>query len=156
MAITDAERHRLHAKLDHVLGEEDAAVLISHLPPSGWSDVARVRDLDQLEARLTLRMDRMDEVWDARFDAMDAKWEGKLDAMDAKWTGKLDAMDANWTGKLEAMDAKWDGKLDAMDTRWDARFERGLREQTHRFLAAMAVMLTVSTAIQGAVARFLG
>ena len=50
MSITDAQRHKLHTKLDHVLGEEDAAVLISHLPPSGWSDVVRTRDLDQLEA----------------------------------------------------------------------------------------------------------
>lgn len=68
MAITDAERHRLHTKLDHVLGEEDAAVLISHLPPSGWSDVARGRDLDHLEERLTLRIDRLDAKWDARLE----------------------------------------------------------------------------------------
>ena len=57
MAITDAERHRLHTKLDQILGEEEAAILISHLPPSGWSDVARQRDLDELELRLTLRFE---------------------------------------------------------------------------------------------------
>ena len=57
MTITDAQRHRLHTRLDQVLGEEDAAVLISHLPPSGWSDVARTRDLDQLEARLEARFE---------------------------------------------------------------------------------------------------
>jgi hypothetical protein len=65
MTITDAERHRLHTKLDQVLGEEDAAVLISHLPPSGWSDVARTRDLDELERRMNVRF----EATEARFEA---------------------------------------------------------------------------------------
>jgi hypothetical protein len=65
MAITDAERHRLHTKLDQVLGEEDAAVLISHLPPSGWSDVARTRDLEHLADRTEERFATME----ARFDA---------------------------------------------------------------------------------------
>ncbi len=68
MAITDAERHRLHTKLDQVLGEEDAAVLISHLPPSGWSDVVRTRDLEQLEVRI-----------DARFETMEARFDARLE-----------------------------------------------------------------------------
>lgn len=74
MVITDAQRHRLHTKLDQVLGEEDAAVLTSHLPPSGWSDVARTRDLDQLETRLAQRFETMD----ARFDTLDARFDAKL------------------------------------------------------------------------------
>ncbi len=45
-------RHKLFNKLETVLGVADAAVLIEHLPPMGWADVATRRDIEQLTARL--------------------------------------------------------------------------------------------------------
>lgn len=51
MAIDERSRHRLHARLEEVLGPEEAAVLMEHMPPVGWADVATKRDLDlKLEA----------------------------------------------------------------------------------------------------------
>ena len=82
MVISDAERHRLHGKLDVVLGEEDSAVLMEHLPPSGWSDVARTRDLDVLRremAALEQRIDLRFEAVDARLDTMEARFEASLE-----------------------------------------------------------------------------
>ncbi len=52
MAIDERSRHDLFSRLEDVLGKEHAAVLMEHLPPVGWGDVATKRDLDQLEARL--------------------------------------------------------------------------------------------------------
>ena len=75
MSITDAQRHKLHTKLDRVLGEEDAAVLISHLPPSGWSDVVRMRDLDQLEARIDAKFAAVD----LRFEVLRSEFNASLD-----------------------------------------------------------------------------
>jgi hypothetical protein len=57
VAVTEESRHRLYERLEEVLGPEQAAILMEHLPPVGWADVATRRDLDQLEERLTLRMD---------------------------------------------------------------------------------------------------
>jgi hypothetical protein len=57
VAVTEESRHRLYERLEEVLGPEQAATLMEHLPPVGWADVATRRDLDQLEERLTLRMD---------------------------------------------------------------------------------------------------
>ena len=57
MPIGEQERHRLHERLDAVLGPEEAATLMSHLPPVGWGDVARRSDLDQLEGRLESRFE---------------------------------------------------------------------------------------------------
>jgi hypothetical protein len=48
MSVDERSRHKLHARLEEVLGPEEAAVLMEHLPPVGWGDVATKRDLDQL------------------------------------------------------------------------------------------------------------
>ncbi|MFM9083529.1 MAG: hypothetical protein ACKOQ7_06545 [Actinomycetota bacterium] len=45
MPITDKQRFDLHAALRRVLGEELGDVMIEHLPPVGWADVAISRDI---------------------------------------------------------------------------------------------------------------
>lgn len=55
MAITEQSRHRMYKHLEELMGAEDAAVLMEHLPPVGWADVATKRDLDSL--RLEWRAD---------------------------------------------------------------------------------------------------
>ena len=52
MAIDERQRHLLHEKLDDVIGPDEAATLMAHLPPVGWADVARRSDLDHLGERL--------------------------------------------------------------------------------------------------------
>ena len=52
MTISDHSRHSLHTRLEEVLGPEDAATLMEHLPPVGWADVATKRDLDHLGGAL--------------------------------------------------------------------------------------------------------
>jgi len=47
MAISDNRRHALHNRLDDVLGPQEAATLMDHLPPL-WAEVATKRDLDVL------------------------------------------------------------------------------------------------------------
>lgn len=57
MAITEQDRHKMYSDLEAAIGKESAAVLMEHLPPVGWADVATKRDLDRLgtEIRLELR-----------------------------------------------------------------------------------------------------
>lgn len=68
MPIDERERHRLHERLDEVLGPEEAATLMTHLPPVGWGDVARRSDLDQLEARFDAALHR--ELGQVRADML--------------------------------------------------------------------------------------
>lgn len=60
MVISAAQRFELHSTLVNTLGDHVANTLMEHLPPSGWSDVARRDDLDHLEVRLNLRIDGLD------------------------------------------------------------------------------------------------
>jgi hypothetical protein len=47
----------MYQRLEEVLGREQAATLMEHLPPVGWADIATKRDLDALEERVALRVD---------------------------------------------------------------------------------------------------
>ena len=78
MAISEESRHHLYQRLEQVLGPKEATVLMEHLPPVGWADVATKRDLDVLETHVNMRFDRMDERFahiDRRFEGMDRRFD---------------------------------------------------------------------------------
>ncbi len=58
MSIDERTRHRLYQRLQEVLGADEASILMEHLPPVGWADVATRRDLDQLSDRIDARLER--------------------------------------------------------------------------------------------------
>lgn len=60
MTISAAQRYELHSALVTTLGDDVANTLMEHLPPSGWSDVVRVSQLDEVEKRLGSRIDQLD------------------------------------------------------------------------------------------------
>lgn len=63
MTISEAQRFEMHLGLRNTLGDDVANSLMEHLPPSGWSDVARTADIDRIDARidrLEARIDRLE------------------------------------------------------------------------------------------------
>src|SRR3954466_3500987 len=56
MLVGEGQRRALHDRLVEVLGVDQADVLMEHLPPSGWGDVARRSDLDHLERILRMEI----------------------------------------------------------------------------------------------------
>ena len=95
MPSSEADRFTLHQTLRSLMPEAVADTLMSHLPPTGWSDIARQADLDAQ----SLRFDRIDAKFveiDARFDRIDAR----LDQIDAR----LDRIDQ----KFDRLDARFD------------------------------------------------
>lgn len=84
MAVDERARHELRRKLEQVLGADEAATLMAHLPPVGWADVATKHDLAQLEERMNLRFNMVDLRFDSidqRFDSMEERFEAKLDRL---------------------------------------------------------------------------
>ena len=71
MAISEESRHQLYQRLEEALGHDEATVLMEHLPPVGWADVATRRDLDALEDRIGLRFANVDQ----RLDGIDRRFE---------------------------------------------------------------------------------
>jgi hypothetical protein len=56
MAIDERARHELFVRLEQVLGTQEAATLMEHLPPVGWADVATKRDLEHLRVELVAQI----------------------------------------------------------------------------------------------------
>ena len=62
MAVDERDRHRLVERLEAVLGQDEAAILMEHLPPVGWADVATKRDLDALALATTRDLEAHEEA----------------------------------------------------------------------------------------------
>ena len=48
MAVDEQARHRFYNRAVEVFGEEEAAILMAHLPPGGWPNLATKQDVLQL------------------------------------------------------------------------------------------------------------
>ena len=65
MNASASDRHRLHNRLEQLLGPDDAATLMEHLPPDEWNALALKADVDDLrtelrEFRAEMRQDMRD------------------------------------------------------------------------------------------------
>jgi hypothetical protein len=145
MAITEESRHHLYLKLEEVLGSEEAATMMEHLPPVGWADVVRRRDLDEFEARMDLRFGQMD----GRFEQMD----GRFEQMD----GRFEQMD----GRFEQLDVNFGLRLDAGLSRLESRILRefgAYRDQIHagQRTTQRQVVLALVVALVGVVLAAVG
>ncbi len=79
MAITEDARHQLYKRLEAVLGREEASVLMEHLPPVGWADVATKRDLDHLAAATKHDLDHLAATTEQGFERLSDRFDAKLD-----------------------------------------------------------------------------
>ena len=75
MSVDERSRHKLHARLEQVLGPEEAAVLMEHLPPVGWADVATKRDLDQLSVLMKRALEQFRAVNKREHEALEYKFQ---------------------------------------------------------------------------------
>lgn len=74
MSISEAQRFDMHRGLRDTLGDDVADTLMEHLPPTGWGDVARTRDIDRLEARID-RLDARIDRLETRFSHLESRLE---------------------------------------------------------------------------------
>ncbi len=62
MSISEAERFDMQVGLRSHLGDDVANILMEHLPPSGWSDIARTRDIEFIDKRIGMLEKRLKVV----------------------------------------------------------------------------------------------
>lgn len=53
MSVNETQRFEMYLEFRKLLGDDVTNTLMEHLPPEGWGDIARSRDLDRLSDRIT-------------------------------------------------------------------------------------------------------
>ena len=80
MTITEAQRFEMHLGLRDKLGDDVANTLMEHLPPSGWSDVARTHDIDRLDDRISSLETRLDD----RISSEAIRLDSRIDSLEER------------------------------------------------------------------------
>ena len=60
MTITEADRIDMLAELRRCHGDRVGDIIVEHLPPTGWGDVARITDINRLEHRVDVEISRLE------------------------------------------------------------------------------------------------
>ena len=87
MTITDADRHRLYDALVATLGEQEATILMEHLPPVGWADVATKTDLEHLRAATKADLENLRISTKAEFDGLRAATKADINGLRGDFNG---------------------------------------------------------------------
>jgi hypothetical protein len=112
MAIDERARHRLYDKLEEVLGSEEATVLMAHLPPTGWGDVATHRDIEGLRAATHRDIEGLRAATQREFEAV--RFE------------------------MGEMEKRMDLRFQTLEHKLTAHLESALRQQARTFMIFMA------------------
>ena len=89
MSSGEADRLTLHQTLRGLMPENVADILMAHLPPVGWSNVATKDDINLLRVEMNQRFTLVDEKFkqiDTRIDRVDSRFdrlETKIDQLAA-------------------------------------------------------------------------
>lgn len=91
MSSGEADRLTLHQTLRGLMPENVADILMAHLPPVGWSNVATKDDINLLRMEMNQRFTLVDEKFkqiDPRFTTTDERFkriDARFDHIDARF-----------------------------------------------------------------------
>jgi hypothetical protein len=139
IAISEESRYHLYQRSEEVLGVEEAATLMEHLPPVGWADVATKRDIDALAVATKHDLDAWAVATKHDLDAWAVATKHDLEAWSV--STKHDIADLKHEiGVLASVAVTRDQMAD-----FRSQLERDLRSLTCRFItvliAAMSIVL---------------
>ena len=147
MALDEAMRHRIHGRLEELLGTDEAAALMSALP----SEDRLAQRIDRLGEQLVQRIDGVEQRLDTKIDGVEQRLEAKIDGVEQRLEAKIDGVE-------QRLDTKIDGVEERLTLRIDVAVERARaetsREARHALLASFGVLAAVATAVLSAIGFF--
>ena len=92
MTITEAERFQMHEALSTAHGKEVAAIIMEHLPPTGWGDVARRSDVAGLQVLTKKDIDMLRISMSGDMEALRLEMRGEMQELRAELRGEMQAL----------------------------------------------------------------
>jgi hypothetical protein len=143
MAAEDSSRRLLYASAAAALGTEAADVLMEHLPPAGWSDLARRSDVEHEIGALRSEMR-------GEFDAVRGEMRGEFAAVRAEMAGEFSAVRAEMAGGFAAVTAQFaavSAEFAAVRAEFRGEIQRAAASQTRWLVTAMAAVGALFTTV---------
>ncbi|HEX9766774.1 MAG TPA: hypothetical protein VGA36_08415 [Nitriliruptorales bacterium] len=122
MTVTERRRHRLHQKLDEVLGLDDATTTMELLPPTGWADVARRDDLDRIETTLGGQITRVESDLRGEIERVETSLRGEIERVETSLRGEIVHQGEVMNERFASVDRRFDS-IDHRFESIDHRFE---------------------------------
>jgi hypothetical protein len=98
MVIGEGQRRVLHQRLVEVLGVDEADVLMEHLPPTGWGDVARVSDV----AAVRTDLERVEGSLRGEIERVEGSLRGEIERVETVLRAEMLGMRAELIEKMSA------------------------------------------------------
>jgi hypothetical protein len=92
MITTEAERFQMHEALIDAHGKEVAAIIMEHLPPTGWGDVARRSDVAGLQVLTKKDIDMLRISMSGDMEALRLEMRGEMQELRAEMRGEMQAL----------------------------------------------------------------
>ena len=158
MTITDADRHRLYDALVATLGEQEATILMEHLPPVGWADVATKTDLEHLRAATKADIDGHRAETRADFEQLHLTTKADTDRLSENLEHLRAEMNSGFRAAQATMDtrtetlraemavgfARSDTQIATLQASMEAKFNGQLRWIIGTIIASYAVMVAIA------------
>ena len=114
MTISEERRFEMHLALQRVLGDDVANTVMDHLPPSGWNDLVRARDIVEMELRLDGRSDNLETRLTTRVDTLEARLDARIDSL----TARIDTLESRLDARIDGMEARFSTHLTILEERF--------------------------------------
>ena len=121
MTITEAERFQMHEALSTAHGKEVAAIIMEHLPPTGWGDVARRSDVADLRVLTTKDLEMVRIALTSDMQALRAELRGEMQELRVELRGEMQELRAELRGEMQELRAELRGEMSVL--RADMRSE---------------------------------
>ena len=133
MTSTDNDRRILHAAVEQMCGPRPAEILMEHLPPAGWRDLATRNDVES--ASLLLRTDMEIEFEKVRAEFADVRAEMRTEFSNIRTEMRTEFSNIRTEMRTEFSNIR--AEMAAMRAELIAYIEKGFRSQTWKLVGAL-------------------
>lgn len=105
MTITEAERFQMHEALSTAHGKEVAAIIMEHLPPTGWGDVARRSDVADLRVLTTKDLEMVRIALTSDMQALRIELTSDMQALRTELHGEMQELRTELRGEMSVLRA---------------------------------------------------
>ncbi len=103
MITTEAERFQMHEALIDAHGKEVAAIIMEHLPSTGWGDVARRSDVAGLQVLTKKDIDMLRISMSGDMEALRLEMRGEMEALRLEMRGEMQELRAELRMEMQAL-----------------------------------------------------